>query len=712
MTDLSKLLDEIQKPEISHVDMYKRRAKGTLQWFLERDCKTHPIHNNNDLKFFMCGEEGFTAIEADIRAATTSIDLVLWGFDPGMELVRKGSVWPRGTTYGDLLTAKAREGVKVRLLVWYAGDIPFINVVAGATGNVPDIGHMSGLPLRSSEAQLKAPAPTDSPRNWTLTDRKNYCKAWWKKALHGAFPNLEIRLRATHPDAIKRQAQKYLPESAKSFTERGGMKFVATHHQKPVLIDYGAVGSGKKSNTCGYVMGLNSVTDYWDTFEHPFNNPQRELSPAWSDLTPPWHLKPYRDYAIRIEGEALFNLNENFVQGWDNADGYGLANAAPKAGPRLADERKAIQAKDLPRPAGARCRTQILRTYPDSDDATILKAYTLASANAVNYIYVENQYFQLSEWPKLLKKIRSQYQAGMIAAGAAPGELTPLHVVVVMPQPERDQMVPNTYDTLNQLGQTQNMSAYDKQVQGQRKAQEASALSQVGMAGLKAVLAPASVVSDAAKQTVMQDSIDAAPTNPTGELSALGLKALAVMLMTYDYNNEARNIRISARDSNAQTAQAKQQEETNDSPKKKEDKINKGKANDVDAENLSEHNIKPGRYREIYIHSKLMFVDDVYTTLGSANLNARSMVGDSELNICTEEYAFTKAARKRVWGNLAGADLDGKACSLEDMKATFEGWKERMRVNKLARNAGDAPENNSFIHPFEDPRGAPTVRLA
>jgi hypothetical protein len=39
----------------------------------------------------------------------------------------------------------------------------------------------------------------------------------------------------------------------------------------------------------------------------------------------------------------------------------------------------------------------------------------------------------------------------------------------VIPQPERGQMVPNTYDTINQLGQGQSIMAYDKLVKGRRK---------------------------------------------------------------------------------------------------------------------------------------------------------------------------------------------------------------------------------------------------
>eukprot|EP00644_Phytophthora_capsici_P014209 jgi/Phyca11/525367/estExt2_fgenesh1_pm.C_PHYCAscaffold_30127 len=36
--------------------------------------------------------------------------------------------------------------------------------------------------------------------------------------------------------------------------------------------------------------------------------------------------------------------------------------------------------------------------------------------------------------------------------------------------------------------------------------------------------------------------------------------------------------------------------------------------------------------RKIYIHSKIMLIDDVYLTIGSANWNRRSMTSDSELN--------------------------------------------------------------------------------
>ncbi|WP_341889364.1 hypothetical protein [Variovorax sp. YR752] len=479
MTDLTKLLAEIQRPETSHVDMLRRRVCGTLQWFLEKDIKTHPIHNRNHLEFFSCGEKGFASIEKDLLAATSTIDLVLWGFDPGMELVRpkagasnNGGLgrtqWPRGTTYGDLLTKKAREGVKVRMLLWY-DNVP-LNALSG---NVPDF-PLLWLPAHFTSSDLVAPTHEwlknrAFSRKQLEGHRSDYCTAWWRAALSGRFPNLEVRIRKAQLGAMTASIKKYLPDQG-ALIEDITLKIAGTHHQKPVLIDY-EKGKGRP-NTCAYVMGLNSVTDYWDTTEHLYNDPRREVNfssgMAWKESV--WYRKPYRDYAIRVQGEALYNINENFVQGWDSAQSTSLHGGQPGGARALYARRASIKPEDMPAPDGARHRAQIVRTQPEVLDATILKAYTLASSNAVNYIYVENQYVQLVDWPKLVKKIRSQYCDGMKAAKAASADITPLHLFVVMPQPERGEMVPRTYETVGQLGAAEGMGEYHKTVQGKRKA--------------------------------------------------------------------------------------------------------------------------------------------------------------------------------------------------------------------------------------------------
>ncbi|RFD25965.1 phospholipase, partial [Pseudomonas sp. GL93] len=79
----------------------------------------------------------------------------------------------------------------------------------------------------------------------------------------------------------------------------------------------------------------------------------------------------------------------------------------------------------------------------------------------------------------------------------------------------------------------------------------------------------------------------------------------------------------------------------------------------------------------VYIHSKLMIVNDVFTTHGSANINTRSMMVDSELNIAHEWAEVTQALRRRLW-NLHTKEMGAQ----DDPKKAFDAWNEIMRQNK------------------------------
>ncbi|KJH86845.1 phospholipase, partial [Pseudomonas fluorescens] len=79
----------------------------------------------------------------------------------------------------------------------------------------------------------------------------------------------------------------------------------------------------------------------------------------------------------------------------------------------------------------------------------------------------------------------------------------------------------------------------------------------------------------------------------------------------------------------------------------------------------------------VYIHSKLMIINDVFTTHGSANINTRSMQVDSELNIAHEWMSVTQALRRRLW------DLHtGEKGSQDDPKKAFKAWQEIINKNK------------------------------
>lgn len=88
------------------------------------------------------------------------------------------------------------------------------------------------------------------------------------------------------------------------------------------------------------------------------------------------------------------------------------------------------------------------------------------------------------------------------------------------------------------------------------------------------------------------------------------------------------------------------------------------------------------RYKNIYVHSKLLLVDDVYTLLSSVNINIRSMHSDSELGIAQPNPELTKSLREKLWGMHAGAV---ELSALENYKL----WDDLMDENWIARNNGE-----------------------
>ncbi|RJT45070.1 phospholipase D-like domain-containing protein [Rahnella woolbedingensis] len=71
----------------------------------------------------------------------------------------------------------------------------------------------------------------------------------------------------------------------------------------------------------------------------------------------------------------------------------------------------------------------------------------------------------------------------------------------------------------------------------------------------------------------------------------------------------------------------------------------------------------------VYIHSKLMIINDVFTTHGSANINTRSMETDSEMNIAHDWAKVTKNLRRRLWN----MHTSGRGVQ-DDPAAAFKAW--------------------------------------
>ncbi|RQT67743.1 phospholipase D-like domain-containing protein [Burkholderia cepacia] len=88
----------------------------------------------------------------------------------------------------------------------------------------------------------------------------------------------------------------------------------------------------------------------------------------------------------------------------------------------------------------------------------------------------------------------------------------------------------------------------------------------------------------------------------------------------------------------------------------------------------------PDNWLPVYVHAKLMTVDDAFMTPGSANVNIRSMNVDSELNICHENSDVTKPLRRKLWG-----------FTPKTRASAFTGWTMVLGQNKINEDKGLAP---------------------
>jgi phosphatidylserine/phosphatidylglycerophosphate/cardiolipin synthase-like enzyme len=65
-----------------------------------------------------------------------------------------------------------------------------------------------------------------------------------------------------------------------------------------------------------------------------------------------------------------------------------------------------------------------------------------------------------------------------------------------------------------------------------------------------------------------------------------------------------------------------------------------------------------GRTDALYVHAKLAIVDDRWLTIGSANLNAHSLLNDTEMNIATDDRRLARSTRTQLWAEHLELPLD------------------------------------------------------
>ncbi len=91
-------------------------------------------------------------------------------------------------------------------------------------------------------------------------------------------------------------------------------------------------------------------------------------------------------------------------------------------------------------------------------------------------------------------------------------------------------------------------------------------------------------------------------------------------------------------------------------------------------------------YRPIYVHAKVAIIDDIWTTVGSGNLNNRGMHDDTEINVATLDrtsaYGLRLLLQAEHLGLLSAADLHVTARLYRKQRLTAE---EKHRAEKAQR---------------------------
>jgi phosphatidylserine/phosphatidylglycerophosphate/cardiolipin synthase-like enzyme len=568
------------------------------------------------------GKETFKAVHEAIQKATRSVDIICWGFQPSMYFIRIGGKHP---CIGELLMQKAREGVAVKVLGWEA---PFNTAGGAGEANLPGKGLISyddRALQHSTEAQyaydrewfatcsiatLQVPLrmnhkiPAYASRGFSLFDRAEIIH---QAKYHGSDPNLSV-------------------------TTLGALGIAVTHHQKTVLVDYEA-----PEQAVGFVMGHNTLDEYWDTDAHSALNRDPATKPAPN--AGPRGDTPRQDISSQVAGPILEHLHHNFATAWYDVTGEDLMTLrnAMALGKRLKcppDQQRHI--------------AQILRTQAQEGRRDIEKLYLQAVNNATGFIYIENQYFR---WPPLAEMIKKAAIA-QAKGGRDPGKHGSLHLFVITNVTDDGigKGTVNTQRMLDSLGRADTMP-------------EITRLQRIEAAKAEA----------AAQEPDLGELIADQAMTLTTELLSLG----AALLTGGDsaISEKARQARRdAARSAEWRMAALEEQIKAIQHEVIKPEEIPNLK---VHVCSLVAPDSPPGKWMPVYIHSKLMIVDDVFTTHGSANINTRSMQVDSELNIAHEWADETQALRRRLWG-LHTAEQGMQ----DDPKAAFEAWQDIINRNK------------------------------
>ncbi|MFW0930141.1 phospholipase D-like domain-containing protein [Providencia sp. VP23HZSY-1] len=349
------------------------------------------------------GKQTFAAVAEAIRKAKKSIEIITWGFQPSMYFERSSGIRDgQFPNIAELLEQKAKEGVKVRILVWF--------------DEIAKLGETSlpGWPKQTYfTPRQKVELPSDMMQtigaklDYESDKQYTFDKEWLIRAKNNQIKNLSVRTRSMAINSPSSRLSKVAELTKHQFgsddvefsLRLAALAVVPTHHQKAVLIDY-----EDPELAIGFVMGHNMHSQYWDDDKHSITQ-HKNMSWLGRDGPTAW-----QDTSNCVYGEVLCDLSDNFVTAWNETEGFFTTD---NEGAQLLEQRKSLTRSQytptiefidalnerytfLARNPLIPTSGKICRTQPEYDEYDILKSYDHGVKHARNYLYFENQYFRLS----------------------------------------------------------------------------------------------------------------------------------------------------------------------------------------------------------------------------------------------------------------------------------------------------------------------------
>jgi phosphatidylserine/phosphatidylglycerophosphate/cardiolipin synthase-like enzyme len=101
------------------------------------------------------------------------------------------------------------------------------------------------------------------------------------------------------------------------------------------------------------------------------------------------------------------------------------------------------------------------------------------------------------------------------------------------------------------------------------------------------------------------------------------------------------------------------------------------------------------RSDRVYVHAKVGIVDDRWLTIGSANLNAHSLLNDSEMNVVTDDAGLARRTRVRLWAE--HLELDEAVVDAADTSTLVDQHWRPIAGEQLRRRRADQPPTHHLL---------------